>query len=75
MVRRPDDLAEAERIAAEGGEVRRLRPGSGTSRIFAPGRFLRWEMEGWLGDGGMVDVWEVGVGCLSHVFCGEFFLG
>lgn len=34
---RPDDLAEAERIAAEGGEVRRLRPGSGTSRIFAPG--------------------------------------
>lgn len=37
---RPDDLAEAERIAAEGGEVRRLRPGSGTSRIFAPG--LSW---------------------------------
>lgn len=34
---RPDDLAEAERIQAEGGEVRRLRPGSGTSRIFAPG--------------------------------------
>lgn len=30
-------MAEAERIAAEGGEVRRLRPGSGTSRIFAPG--------------------------------------
>jgi len=34
---RPDDLAEAERIQSEGGEVRRLRPGSGTSRIFAPG--------------------------------------
>lgn len=34
---RPDDLSEAERIAAEGGEVRRLRPGAGTSRIFAPG--------------------------------------
>ncbi|OLQ01152.1 hypothetical protein AK812_SmicGene16123 [Symbiodinium microadriaticum] len=37
---RPDDLAEAERIAAEGGEVRRLRPGAGTSRIFAPGGVL-----------------------------------
>eukprot|EP00438_Fugacium_kawagutii_P033182 Skav219796 [mRNA] locus=scaffold147:96098:97980:- [translate_table: standard] len=39
---RPDDLAEAERIQAEGGEVRRLRPGSGTSRIFAPGAADRW---------------------------------
>eukprot|EP00931_Biecheleriopsis_adriatica_P016287 TRINITY_DN1204_c2_g1_i1.p1 TRINITY_DN1204_c2_g1~~TRINITY_DN1204_c2_g1_i1.p1 ORF type:complete len:844 (+),score=140.18 TRINITY_DN1204_c2_g1_i1:81-2612(+) len=34
---RPDDKEEAERIQSEGGEVRQLRPGSGTSRIFAPG--------------------------------------
>jgi len=34
---RPDDAAEAERIQSEGGEVRRLRPGSGSSRIFSPG--------------------------------------
>lgn len=34
---RPDDPEEAKRIHQEGGEVRRLRPGSGTSRIFAQG--------------------------------------
>lgn len=34
---RPDDPEEAKRIHEEGGEVRRLRPGSGTSRIFAQG--------------------------------------
>jgi len=34
---RPDDDDEAQRVQSEGGEVRRLRPGSGTSRIYAPG--------------------------------------
>lgn len=34
---RADDLEEATRVQAEGGEVRQLRPGSGAARVYAPG--------------------------------------
>lgn len=34
---RPDDVAEVERVQREGGEVRRVRQGSGSCRIFSPG--------------------------------------
>jgi serine/threonine protein phosphatase PrpC len=34
---RPDDVAEVQRVQREGGEVRRVRQGSGSCRIFSPG--------------------------------------